>query len=349
MSSGWKDPHVPFTRLCGKHYMLTFGSSWRTALTALDSTGSIHKDLEAFLSDPYVRHLLARPFDPYTKPAPQTKSLFETRTAAINITPTNNSNYKIKEIKEDALWLSKEANLDEVSALRIVVLEYQSRSSAHLLCDFTPEEAASLQEAGGNINTETSNLVPRTLLLGTTSKDNQAKTFDSEESRRIRSLRLYLSERRNLLKCAEILIQTGLDHELAKEGDKAKGKEDGVQLIDHVRTSLIEDISNHGRGYNDFLSACVQAIENDIKLLNEGSGWFKEDGFRESLEIDWLSNQIIQATHTMEILLWTLDAQKLDQARSSKIVSSWFQFASLYGFFDQFQPVGVPIPPIRHD
>jgi nuclear pore complex protein Nup188 len=230
-----------------------------------------------------------------------------------------------------------------VSALRIVVLEYQSRSSSQLLCDFTVEEAASLQEASGNINTETSNLVPRTLLSCTTNSGDQTKSFETQESRRIRGLRLYLSERRNLLKCSEILIRTALDQNQtqAQVGDKGKGKEIRGSLIDRVGASLIKDLSAEDRGYNKFLVACVEAVRVDIGLLNQGSGWFKEEGYRESLELDWLSNQIIQATHTMEILLWVLDAQKLDNPRSSMVVTGWYQFVSSYGFFDDFQPVGL--------
>ena len=94
----------------------------------LDKFGASDSHLESFFSDTQVQKLLARPFHPFSFTQSNTKAAFETKTAAINVAPTSNCEYDINKIKEDALWLSKEAQIDEVSALRIIVLEYQSRA-----------------------------------------------------------------------------------------------------------------------------------------------------------------------------------------------------------------------------
>ena len=156
---------------------------------------------------------LARPYNPYSyTPNTPTKSTFETKTAAINVTPTTKKDYDITEIKEDALWLSKEAEIDELSALRLVVLEYQTRSAAQLQSEFSDEERIFLQEAAGNGSLELSSTLSRTKLASAVS-DEHAVDLDSKDVRRVRALRLYLSERRYLLKCAGLFLQRALDQQ----------------------------------------------------------------------------------------------------------------------------------------
>jgi nuclear pore complex protein Nup188 len=105
--------------------------------------------VENYLTTPTVRALLARPFDS-SPPTAQTKSVFETKTSAINVTPSSDARYDIKQLKEDALWLSASAKIDEVSALRIVVQECQARTTAKLLGRFSEAELASIRESAGD-------------------------------------------------------------------------------------------------------------------------------------------------------------------------------------------------------
>ena len=53
-------------------------------------------------------------------------------------------------MKEDALWLSEKAQIDETAALRVVVQECQSRAATRLRTPFSEEELAGIRETAGN-------------------------------------------------------------------------------------------------------------------------------------------------------------------------------------------------------
>lgn len=283
--------------------------------------------------------LLGRPYNPYSyTPNTPTKSTFETKTAAINVTPTTKRDYEITEIKEDALWLSKEAEIDELSALRLVVLEYQTRSAAQLQSDFSDEERIFLQEAAGNGSVELSSTLPRTKLAVAVS-DELTADLDSKDIRRVRALRLYLSERRYLIKCTGLFLQTALDqqNDPAEEAEQDHGGESTALWARHVGADLLVSLGKAGRTMHDCLTDSIRSLRDKFKGLDKGSGWLKEEGGREDLEIDWLCNILVEAIHTMEIIIRILDKQ--NHIPSSDAVLDWFRFASTYGFFDQFEHV----------
>jgi nuclear pore complex protein Nup188 len=286
-----------------------------------------------------VLQLLSRPYNPYSyTPNTPTKSTFETKTAAINVTPTTKKDYEITEIKEDALWLSKEAEIDELSALRLVVLEYQTRPAAQLQSDFSDEERIFLQEAAGNGSVELSSTLPRTKLAVAVS-DELTVDLDSKDIRRVRALRLYLSERRYLIKCAGLFLQTALDqqNDTVEEAEQDHGGESTAPWTRHVGADLLVSLEKAGRTMHDCLTESIRSLRDKFKGLDKGSGWLKEEGGREVLEIDWLCNILVEAIHTMEITIRILDKQ--NRIPSSDVVLDWFRFASTYGFFDQFEHV----------
>lgn len=309
------------------------------ALSKANDCDRVHPTLQSFLSEPYVLQLLGRPYNPFSyTPNTNTKSTFETKTAAINVTPTTKKEYDITEIKEDALWLSKEAEIDEVSALRLVVLEYQSRSAAQLQSDFSDEEIISLQEAAGNGNAELSNVLSRTRVAGAV-LDEHAMNFDSKDNRRLRALRLYLSERRYLLRCAGPFLQAALDqrNDPVEESEHENGKKNDPTWIHNVGAKILATLEEASRGMHEYLIDSIRSLRDKFKALERGSGWLKDEGGRQDLETDWLCNHIIEAVHTMEIIFRILD--KRNHIPSSEAVLDWFRFSSIYGFFDQFEHV----------
>jgi nuclear pore complex protein Nup188 len=309
------------------------------ALSKPDDYNQDHPALESFLSEPYVLQLLGQPYNPYSyTPNTPTKSPFETKTAAINVTPTTKKDYDITEIKEDALWLSKEAEIDELSALRLVVLEYQTRSATQLQSEFSDEERIFLEEAAGNGSVELSSTLPRTKLAGAIS-DEFAVDFDSKDIRRVRALRLYLSERRYLLKCAGPFLQTALDqqNDPVEESEQDHDGESTASWTRRVGADLLVSLEKAGRTMRDCLIDSIRSLRDKFKELEKGSGWLKEAGSREDLELDWLCNILVEAVSTMEITIRILDKQ--NHIPSSDAVLDWFGFASTYGFFDQFEHV----------
>lgn len=224
-----------------------------------------------------------------------------------------------------------------------MVLEYQSRASAQLRSEFSDEEVASLHETGGDVYAEHAVVVPSTKLRSGDSGE-RLRNFNSQENRRLRALRLYLLERRFLLKCAATFFQAALDEQtdVSEASERGNGndnlKDSGKIWIRRVGEKLLSSIEKAERTTHDCLLDSIRSLRAKFRSLENGSGWLKQEGGRADLEIDWLSTNIIEAIHTMEITFEILDSQS--QIPSSEAVLEWFRFVSQYGFFDHFEPVG---------
>jgi nuclear pore complex protein Nup188 len=276
------------------------------------------------LSEQTVHNLLTRPFEPFTlSVGKDTKADFETRLSAAN--SGSNNGYNIQEIKEDALWLSNETQIDEVSALRIVVLEYQSRPEAQLRNNFSVEEGASLQAAAGDINTESSNLLQSA--LKSTALAFTGNEASEQEKRRLRSVHIYLSERQNLLACSKLLYHIGF----RRTEQKGKGVATTPQWIDRISEEFVRNQDESPERYVHYIIVQVQRL---FASLEKGSsGWFKSIGGREDVEAEWANMRLAEITHALEILLVVLDRRRFD-TRSGDNVRSWFQLAMSIGFFE---------------
>jgi nuclear pore complex protein Nup188 len=292
--------------------------------------------IERFLSSPDVLELLSHPFKAFPKPSQQTKSTFETKTSAINVTPSSSARYDIKEIKEDAIWLSKEATIDELSALRVVVIEWQTRTYAQLLDPFSEEELSGIQDAAGHSQ---SSLPVALLSQGEDSKTLQ-DAFDSTKSRRLRILYTYLSESRHLLKCVNLLLQKST-HEQRHAPGNGRGKAPGeaVPSLTEIGQRLARSTPEESQ---EFLLECIEGVEIRIKKIDSGSGWYREDGGREEVELEWINNHITEATSTMEIIFQTIDIS--EAIASSNTVLAWLRLVASYNFFDGFVTVMLPAP-----
>ena len=302
-------------------------SSWKTVFSTLlrqDGFTASNALLESFFSDKQVQKLLARPFDPFSFTQSNTKSAFDTKISAVNVTPTSQSDYSIDEIKEDSLWLSKEAQIDEISALRIVVLEFQSRPTTQLQTTFSTEEVVSLQAAAGNINSESSNLLASALFSAANGLNSQPQ--NPQEQRRLRAIQLYLSERQNLLACSKIIFQVGF----CQQERKDSGIAEEPSWIERIAKSFL---SSQEESPERFLHYCITALNSNFKKLDAGSGWFKAEGGRQDVEAEWLLCRIIEFIHILEMSLVILDYRKED-TRTPANVLEWFQFVSKYAFFE---------------
>lgn len=309
--------------------------SWKSAFSAISSSAELGTDhkvaIQKFLEDPDVLNLLSNPFEAYPAPSSQTKATFETRTSAINATPSSTAQYDIKEVKEDALWLSKTAQIDEVSALRITVEECQSRATAQLQGPFSEEELASIREAAGE--SKYSSPIPVSLLSQGVDAEAIKKEFDNQHSRRERILQTYLSERRNFLKCGEHLLHACFSNpESLAENGKGKGPQVAPSWIIERGRALASQLELNGG--DKFSLRCIKFIDTKIKSIENGSGWFSEDGGRENVEIAWIQTQIVEATHSMEIL-WHFLVYVIGFP-SSQVALGWFRLQQSFGFFNTF-------------
>jgi nuclear pore complex protein Nup188 len=315
-------------------------SSWRSVFAAINCSSTLgdshEKAVEKFLTTPEVLELLSKPFEAFSKPSPATKSTFETKTSAINITPSSKAPYDIKEIKDDVLWLSESARLDEVSALRAVVEEYQNRASTQLLGPFSEQELVGIREVTGN--NRFSSPIPVSLLSHGLEPEVIEKDFGTQDNRRQRILRTYLSERQFFLKSAERLLHTYFKNDARGVCGKGKGAVDDLSWLGRCSSRLIEKMEP--LNVESALLRCIKAIGANVQNLQTGSGCFNEDGGRPEIEMGWAQSQIIEATHSMEII-WQFLRYKVEFP-SPQLVVEWFRLQQSCGFFDNFELVGLP-------
>ncbi|KAK2764326.1 hypothetical protein FQN54_009018 [Arachnomyces sp. PD_36] len=317
--------------------------SWKAAFLHLsDATKDLkaEESLWAFLTHPESAQLLARRFDPFPKASPQTKSAYESKTAAINVTAAARSRYNLDEVKDDTLWLSKKTSIDEVSALRIAVLEWQSRPAGQLLGGFSEEETISLENAGTADNFRVTLGGPNPSdSLQRTARRSDSTTFLSNDARQLRLLRLYLSEKRYILKVFQLLFCSSLHQQLPSYyadsvSDKGKGKE-------VIRATKVEELAEtvfqaHTGGREISPRECVDGIQSRIAALEKGSGWFTPEDDNHVIEVTWQENAIAEATHIMQILFLQLQSSKV--IPSADILLSWLRLMASYDFLENFTP-----------
>lgn len=339
-------------------YELTLHSSWKTTYAGLSQrdipdNGSLKKHV----TDHQTLDLLTRPFSPYSTPTSHTKSSFETKTSAINVPPSARGRYDIKQIRDDTLWLCEETKLNEIDALRIAVLEWQTRPAQRLLLE-SPHEGANLQSSVG-ISELAGSLRSSVLSQPSASEQDALNNFDSSEARRQRLLLIYLSERRYILKTSEYVVFAALSslREESTPSSNAKGKapdkpwlqtEPGSSPRSEGKAGWVEEIgikvSTHwnldghvNESNKNFIICAVDALESRIENLQNDSGWFHEEDSLENIETAWVRNQILEMIHIMEIILTLLDSStKL--TRTDALVA-WFRFVNKYRFFQGFNLV----------
>lgn len=183
--------------------------SWKSTFARLTSPSppsvATIASLTAFLTSPTSIDSLASCYNPFPPPSPASKTDFEKRTAAINFTAADqpgssstesrNALPGITELKDAALELSKSLDIDEVSALRIVVLEHQTQPVANLIAS----DASNGDGAQGSFEVDSA-LKPSELVSEAERKEN---TFLSRVS-------VYMSERRYIIKVAAFLVRAAI-------------------------------------------------------------------------------------------------------------------------------------------
>lgn len=269
--------------------------------------------------------------------------------------------YDIKQIQDDSLWLSKETNINEIDALRIVLLEWQTRPTQRLLRE-RPREAADLQSPAG-INGLAESPQISVLLQPPALEQDASNAVDDSEARRQRILLIYLSERRYILKTSEYVVfaalfETSL-HKESTPSSNSKGKapdrpwvqqEPGLGSRSKAKPGWIEEVGNKVLEHwnldghvedskKNFIVWAVDALESRIKNLETGSGWFREEGPSEKIETAWVRNQILEIIHIMQTILTLLhSSSKL--TRTDALIA-WFRFVHKYKFFQGFDLVST--------
>ncbi|KAL8942916.1 MAG: hypothetical protein Q9216_001391 [Gyalolechia sp. 2 TL-2023] len=322
--------------LDGRHQLL----SWKTTylgLQQLEPT-SASESLEKHLTDSHTLELLKHSFSSYPPPTAQTRSSFETKTSAINIVPSAQGRYDIGQIQEDSLWLSAEARIDEVTALRIVILEWQTRPAAQLQESVLVADVPALGRSfgGSSFQPAISSTNPIFAYQALPIDTRSTEYLQSADARRGRLLEIYLAESRFRLETCKYLVFTALYETGDGNAAASSSVPDWVEAVGHEILTSWDLLGVSKLLGNNTLVSAIDAIRACVKSLENGCGWFRDKDAQEPFQAVWCEGQILDILAIMEIML--VSAGALTQLSRSDVVLAWFRLMSDYGFFDTFEP-----------
>lgn len=270
----------------------------------------------------------------------KTKSDFDTKTAAIHAETNAQASYDLKEIKADALWLSGKAGIDEVNALRIAVLEWQTRPSTRLLGQFSDEETISLKGAAGVDTFRVSLAGPSFAEIFSTrpGEGNNAAEFVAEKNRRLRLQELYLSERCHAIKTARKLLALFLDSDHL---DSAPQQQSGSPTgLGKLGASIFSD-KVRGRTWYSFAGESIKAVKARLSALEGAGGWLGAAESSEDIENSWRTTLVEEVLHILQDLFMQL--QTSTEIPPADLLVSWLRLMADYAFLESLQAVRITL------
>ncbi|KAI5292308.1 hypothetical protein KEM52_006456 [Ascosphaera acerosa] len=289
-------------------------ASWDTIhleLLGVDAaTSSEDRASTAFLlrllEQPEPQAILRHALTPFAGPSASTdaaKSFESQLSTASRLTDAQKSRAGVdaSEVKSDALWLSKACGLDELSALRVVALEWQQRPVSELLRRFSDEEVASLLDVVGGVggaarpgesvygqahgHTRVAGLLQARRgdmqpTLSDGSDYSRKASPSAEETRRLRIWSTYLAERRGVLGVARRLMCVALRgvmpasvEGVVVENDNRREEEEEEGSCRHQLAKLARVIFNTSSNSPFSARGCTDALAARLKAIEDGSNY----------------------------------------------------------------------------
>ncbi|KAL1842847.1 hypothetical protein VTJ49DRAFT_4014 [Mycothermus thermophilus] len=325
--------------------------SWRIVASSLDDIAHDRLSsaaVSAFLRDAYVHQLLRDPTKVFESPTSQSKLDFETKTGAINVVPSPNDPYDLDTIKKDALWLSKTLNIGEVAALRVVLIEFQSRAHSHLTGPMSSQDVANIQEAAGVGDAQASAVLALVNVASAVDAESTWADFETETCRRQRLLATYLCERRSFVAVADALLAFLLHSRLS---DSAAG-------LKQLRADILRDAfafdDNADVPDTTLLDALappyMRTLEDCFRRTQMLPESLSPDVVTEQLEVDWVRTAAAEAVHAMSLIFQILDLGASIFAPPA-LVSQWFGLMDTCEFFESvggvYDPIAELVMPLR--
>lgn len=297
-----------------------------TALTEAEGRAGDHS-LQQFLRDEKSTTALATCLAPYPTASAQSKADLDTRTSAVNVAPSSEGRYDVSQIKNDAIWLSKEADIDEITALRIAILEWQSRPLRRLV-SCKPERSSSAFQSPAFADTEQD---PESQAPN----DNGSNTA-SDQARQNSLLCMLITERRYLIKVAEYFASAYVCHEGHSPQERDSPRISGWAV--DLGSWLIEqwDFCGISGIYNEvFFVTGIDALRSRLRRMETGCKWLEQSERHDLLEAHWQENQILEFLHILQLLLVSIQAST--RLTRSDVMLVWFRFMAEHNFFDGFE------------
>ncbi|KAK3944276.1 nucleoporin subcomplex protein binding to Pom34-domain-containing protein [Diplogelasinospora grovesii] len=327
MASSTDETYFPPLEECltGKNIIL----SWKLVASALtDPSGDriTSAAVSTFLKDAYVHQLIKTPAKVFQPPTAQSNAAFEAKIAGKNGSQTPSEGYDTNEIKKDAQWLSKSVNIDEIAALRIVVVEFQSRAQSHLTGPLSTQDVVNVQEAAGVSDAQASSISALLNVATVTDAEATWSDFEQEPRRRQRLLATYLSERRCFLSSADALL-TFVLHNTAPGPVAVLRQSVAKSAFDH------DDNNPEVTEFEKLLPRYMELLADCINRSQTGPTAVDQQLLTEQLEVDWFRTCLTEAIHAMALIFQILD---LSQGifTTSDVVAQWFKFLDAYQFLD---------------
>jgi nuclear pore complex protein Nup188 len=312
-------------------------STWDIAYRALcePETASKSEALRSFLTAPENVQVLSRPWKPFSDPSSQEKTKFESKTAPISVTPAQSGHYNLDEIKEDSLWLSKEAHISEYAALQLVAQEWQSRPTRQLLSGLTEEEALSVQDAAGFANLGASTFAPNSSILATplASKITQ---FDSQDQRKLRVLDTYHSTCASIIRVGQLLISWGAAPQLRSQTIYGNDYHTvGAGWIEELGQRIA---AAQNQGPATALDQCLEAVRQRCDALESGCTWTVGDSIIEAASEKWVTAQTVELLHLLHLAHVHADVVTKGLIAAATI-EDWLSTFMTRSFFREFPAV----------
>ena len=295
------------------------------------------------IQDPAALRALTRCLSGPPPSSSESRTEFETLTSAINITPTSNGRYDINQIKEDALWLSKEATIDEVSALRLTVLEWQSRQAERLLQGDLLDATGDLATDRLNASIQASSLLSPGALAKTV-QHVPSYDFDSLAARHSRLLMIFVSELQYLLQSAQCLVTQAI---LLAPKDTSSGHPDAAQPGEEQEEVGVKILKSWqvADGWSErskpWLAQLLSFIDRRLESLSKESGWRIENELSLDLEQQWSKANVLRMISALHISLAVCSSSS--SIASPIILLGWFRLMGRLGFLRDFDIVSAPI------
>ncbi|KAK5045091.1 hypothetical protein LTR84_010239 [Exophiala bonariae] len=289
--------------------------SWEDLLDALLSHDTRRSDFAVeILSSERPKRVLSK-FPPvFSTPSANSKTAFDTSTATV---PPTSSLYAIDEIKSDALWLSTQTGLEELEALRLVVLEWQHRPESKLEEGLSDAELASLRDAVGADYLERQTRSQS----GTCQRDDA--DFDTQNARHGRLLMRFLRQQVTVFRIHRELVEMSLL--------PAKLRISSA----HVQSLVTETAQNEQSAPNQWpADPYIKALQSQLTTLRDRPEWSLQ-------EPENFSVQDVSQTTSLQILVEILKTFALRTRSSATGISSadlldWLQFMRSEDFFAPF-------------
>ncbi|OAP57903.1 hypothetical protein AYL99_08641 [Fonsecaea erecta] len=313
MDSGSLNPdYLPNLEKCLAGELLLL--SWEDLFDALFSHDKLRRDFATkLLSGHHTKDIFQSTFPSFPPPSPSSKTAFDSQISAI---PASlDGQFNRDELKEDALWLSKQANVEEQEALRLTILEWQYRSECRLREGFCQAEVASLKNALGP------DFVDRKIQGRGSLLERDEAIFNSRNARRTRLIRWHLEQEVMLLRIAKELLDV---HLLPDTDDTSppQPRRVSTNFGRRGRSALASDIENG-----------VRLIRAQLRNLESARPW----GLNKSDE----NIKDVQHTASLQMISLALEILFLrlrcsDEQPTSESILLWLQLMSSVGFFASF-------------